>query len=133
MVRAKLISTEGPYLEAIIEHQGQRLCVMDEFSVCEASAPKVGTEIEFEFDPFIDEDESWESIFSGNPEGRIGLEQLSGWRYRAFGKVISVNPVVVDCGLLRTEGVVSSSDPRLIGEPVAFIITRLSGYAYAVS
>ena len=129
MVIAKLISTEGSYLEAIIEHQGQRLCVMDEFSVCEASAPKVGADIEFEFSPFIDENESWESIFSGNPEGRVGLEQLSGWRYRAFGKVISVNPVVVDCGLFQTEDVVYSTDPRLIGEHVTFIITRLGGYA----
>ena len=131
MVHAKLISTEGPYLEAVIEVQGQRLCVMDEFSVSAATSPKIGEEIEFEFSPFLDEEEEWEAIFSGNPENRMGLEQLSGWRYRAFGKVVSVNPVVVDCGLFQAEGVVNSSDPRLIGEPVAFIVTRLGGYAYA--
>jgi hypothetical protein len=131
MVRVKLISTEGPYLEAIIEVQGQRLCVMDEFSVCAASSPTVGEEIEFDFSPLLDEEEEWEAIFSGNPEERMGLEQLSGWCYRAFGKVVSVNPVVVDCGLFHAEGVVNSSDSRLIGESVAFTITRLGGYAYA--
>jgi hypothetical protein len=131
MVRAKLISTEGPYLEAVIEVQGQRLCVMDEFSVSAASCPNVGEDIEFEFSPCLDENEEWEAIFSGNPEGRMGLEQIQGWRYRAFGKVIGVNPVVVDCGLFRVEGVVNSIDPKLIGESVAFIVSRLSGYAYA--
>lgn len=130
MIRAKLISTEGPYLEAIIEVQGQLLCVMDEFSVSAATSPKFGEEIEFEFSPLLDENEEWDAIFCGNPNNRMGLEQLSGWRYLAFGKIVSVNPVVVDCGLFQVEGIVSSSDPSLIGEPVAFTVTRLGGYAY---
>ena len=132
MNRAKSISTNGAYLEAVIEIQGQHICVMDEFSVCESSTPKLGSEFEFEFTPMIDEGESWETIFSGNPEGRMGIEQIDGWRYRAFCKIVSVNPVVVDCGLFQTEGVVHSSDPILVGEAVAFIITRLCGYAHAI-
>ncbi len=130
MIKAKLISTEGPYLEAVVEVQGQRLCVMDEFSVSAASSPNIGEEIEFEFSPCLDENEEWQAIFSGNPEGRMGLEQIQGWRYRAFGKVIGINPVVVDCGILQVEGVVHSSDPALIGESVSFIVSRLGGYAY---
>ncbi len=104
---------------------------MDEFSVSAASSPKLGEEFEFEFSPFLDESEEWEAIFSGNPEGYMGLEQIQGWRYRAFGRVVSVNPVVVDCGLFKAEGVISSSDPNLIGEPVAFLVSRLGGYAYS--
>lgn len=131
MPRARLVSTEGLYLEAIIEVDGQHLCVMDEFSVSADTSPKVGEQFEFEFSPYLGEDEEWEAIFSGNPEGRVGLESLGGWRYRAFGRVVGVIPVLVDCGLFHVEGVVSSRDPRLVGEPVAFIISRLGGYAYA--
>lgn len=129
MVLARLISTKGPYLEAVIEACGQHLHVMDEFSVCADTCPRIGEEFEFEFYPFLDEDEEWESIFSGNPSGRIGLEHLGGWRYRAFGTIVGVSPVVVDCGLFTVEDVVSSSDARLVGESVAFIISRLGGYA----
>lgn len=130
MAHAKLISTKGPYLEAVIEVGGQFLHVMDEFSVSAETAQKVGEVFEFEFSPFIDEDESWEGIFSGNPQHRKGLESIAGWRYKAFGQVIQINPVVVDCGLFQVEDVVSSNDPQLVGEWVAFTITRLGGYAY---
>ena len=130
MVRARLISTEGPYLEAVIEACGQRIHVMDEFSVCADTSPNIGEEFDFEFSAFLAEDEKWEDIFSGNPTHRIGLEPLGGWRYRAFGKVISVNPIIVDCGLFTIEDVVISSDPKLVGESVTFIISRLGGYAY---
>jgi len=129
MTTATFISTAGEYLEAIIEVNGQRLTVMDEFSLFLAdSLPKTGELCEVEFNTYLDEDETWEEIFAGNPD-KLGLiEQIEGWRYRAFGKIISVNPVVVDCGLLQVEGVVCSTDPRLIGEYVAFSITRLGAY-----
>ncbi len=129
-MKVKLIATEGEHLEAVVELQGKRLCVMDQFSGA-ATSPKVGEEFELEFNPILDDDEEWEAIFSGNPEGRSGLEPLGGWRYRAFGKVVSVSPVVVDCGLFQVEGVVSSSDPNLVGEPVAFSVSRMGGHAYA--
>lgn len=129
MATAIFISTAGEYLEAIIEVNGQRLTVMDEFSLFSAdSLPQAGEPCEVEFSPYLDEDESWEEIFSGNPGKLVLIEQVEGWRYRAFGKIISVNPVVVDCGLLQVEGVVCSTDPRLVGEYVAFVITRLGAY-----
>lgn len=130
MTQARFISTDGPYLEAIIEINGVRLCVMDEFSVSVEGTPEPGEEIDFEFSPFIDEEESWESIFSGNPDGKVGLEPINGWKYRAFGKIISIKPVVVDCGLLKVEDVINTNDQNVIGEAVAFTITRLGGYAY---
>jgi hypothetical protein len=130
MVHAKLISTEGPYLEAVIEVGGQLLHVIDEFTVSAETAPKIGEEFEFEFSSFIDEDEPWEEIFSGNPEHRKELKSIAGWKYKAFGQVMQINPVVVDCGLFQIEGIVSSNDQGLVGEWVAFTITRLGGYAY---
>lgn len=131
MPLARFLSTEGPYLEAKIEVGGTCLCVMDEFSVDERNIPKAGAAFEFEFSPCLNDDESWECIFSGNPDKKTGLEHLSGWRYRAYGKIISINPVVADCGLLSVEDVVQTNDPRVIGEFVAFTISRLGGYAYA--
>ena len=132
MTTAIFISTTGEYLEAIIEVNGQRLTVMDEFSLFSAdSLPKTGELCEVEFSPYLDEDETWEDIFAGNPDKLVLIEQIEGWRYRAFGKIISVNPMVVDCGLLQVEGLVCSTDPRLIGEYVAFSITRLGALCRA--
>ncbi len=129
MTTATFISTTGLNLEAIIELNGQSLCVMDEFFCFSAdSLPKAGEPCEVEFSPYLDEDESWEDIFAGNPNKLVLLEQIEGWCYRAFGKIISVNPVVVNCGLLQVKGVVCSTDPRLVGEYVAFTISRLGVY-----
>ena len=74
----------------------------------------------------LDEDEAWNDIFSGNPDGVKRLEQVSGWKYRAYGEVVSVSPVRVDCGIYVEEDVVRSSDARTVGEFVAFTITRLT-------
>ncbi|HEY3301401.1 MAG TPA: hypothetical protein VGJ90_11560 [Methylophilaceae bacterium] len=130
MSLARFLSTDGPYLEAKIEVGGTTLCIMDEFSDDKRNIPKVGAEFEFEFSAYIDEGETWEFIFSGNPDKKIGIEQLIGWKYRAYGKIVSINPVVVDCGLLKVEGVIHTNDPRVIGEFVAFTISRLGGVAY---
>jgi hypothetical protein len=133
MPKATFVSTEGPYLKAIIEIGGQAFCVFDEFSVDEPSMPLPGTEFEYEFSNYLDEDdETWEDIFSSNPEQRIGIEQIEGWKYRAYGKVIGINPVRIDCGLFIEEDVIDTHDPRVIGEYVAFTITRLGGHGYAI-
>lgn len=125
MVKAKLISTQGILLEAVIDIGEQVLCVMDAFSEETTRAPKVGEVFDVEFLNFINENESWETIFSGNLEMKVGIDQLSGWTYMAFGKIISVNPVKIDCGLFIEEDVLFSHDPKLIGEYVAFTIRRL--------
>ena len=126
MPRARLISTNGPWLEAVIEIEGRRLTVMDAFSFMGPdTCPKPGQEIEVEFSPLLLEDEPWDSVFAGNPSRRVGLDQLDGWRYRAFGRVISIEPVIVDCGLLTVGDVVRTHDPRVVGEYLAFTISRL--------
>lgn len=126
---AKLISTKGTYLEASIEIDGCEYCVMDELTLDVETMPKVGETFEFEFSNMLDEEESWDSIFQGNPEKKKCLEQIQGWKYRAFGEVISINPVKIDCGVLIEEDVLHTHDPKVVGEYVAFTISRLGGYA----
>jgi hypothetical protein len=134
MPRARLIATNGPWLEAVIEIDGRRLTVMDEFSVMGPdTCPQPGQEFEVELSSLLLEDEPWEAIFAGNPGRRVGLDQLDGWRYRAFGRVISIAPVIVDCGLLRVEDVVRTHDTRVIGEYLAFTISRLGGQIRAIA
>ena len=128
-MKAKLLSTEGTYLEAIIEINGREYRVMDELTLDVESMPKVGEAFEFEFSNMLDEDETWESIFQGNPEKKKCLEHIQGWRYRAYGEIISIDPIKVDCGVLIEEDVVNTHDPKVVGEYVAFTISRLVGYA----
>ncbi len=56
---------------------------------------------------------------------RYGLERIEGWSYRAFGKVIGIKPIRVDCGLYVQENVVYTNDERVVGEFVSFVVTRL--------
>ena len=132
MKRARFLTTEGPYLEAFFQVEGQVLCVMYEFSVDERGLPKQGDEIELEFTASVLEDEAWEEIFAGNPEHKVGLEQIDGWRYTAYGQVISIAPVQVNCGLLTVQDVVHTNDSRIVGEYVRFTISRLGGCAHAI-
>jgi hypothetical protein len=64
-------------------------------------------------------------MFSSNPENKKELEHQSGWRYRAYGIITSINPVLVDVGLLEIEAPINSNDEKLVGESVAFTIDRL--------
>ena len=128
-MKAVLVSTEGPYLEAVLEIDGQHYCVMDELTLDVDGIPKVGECFEIEFSNLLDEDESWDSIFRSNPERKKSIEQIDGWKYRAFGQIISIDPVKVDCGVLIEEDVISTHDPKVIGEYVGFTISRLGAYA----
>ncbi len=120
---AKFINTEGEYLEAKIEVKGKVLHVMDEFtSESIASGDKVQIEI---VAGLYYEDEEWESMFSGNPDGKKELEHQSGWRYRAYGVITSIKPVMVDVGLFKIEAPIESNDEKLVGESIAFTIERL--------
>ena len=124
-MKAKLISTSGKYLEAIIEIEGQKYCVMDNITVFENKKISVGDKFDCELSAFTLNDESWESLFSSNRVRKKGLEQIDGWQYRAYGKIMAINPVKVDCGLLVVEDVIFTNDKNVIGEYIAFTISRL--------
>jgi hypothetical protein len=122
-VQAIFISTEGEYLEAIVEVSGERLHVMDAFG---GSSMAPGQRIEIELEELVLDSYEGVDIFRSNPEKRKGLLRLGGWSYLAFGQIVAVNPVVCDCGLIQVDDEpIRTLDPRCIGEYVAFKIYRL--------
>ena len=119
---AKFLKTDGDYLEAIIEVAGQRLVVMDDF---QGSEMRPGHEFNVELSAMIIDPGEWEDIFSGNKAHEKGLKRLDSWGYLAFGEVESMNPVIVDCGLLKVTDPFFTHDIRCLGEFVAFRVARL--------
>jgi hypothetical protein len=73
----------------------------------------------------VDDSWSWEKIFAANPNRKVELVPLEGWSYLAMGRISSIDPVRVDCGILVEERVIHSRDPRIIGEFVGFRIEVL--------
>lgn len=128
-MKAILLSSGGTYLEVSIQIDGCEYFIMFEMAPDVEIIPKFGESFEFEFSNMLNEVESWESMFQGNPERKKCLEQIQGWKYRAYGEVIAIKPVMVDCGVLLEEGVFHTNDPKVIGEYVSFTISRLGGYA----
>ena len=122
IVAATFIATEGAYLEAVIDVDGQRLHVMDEFGGAQLAA---GTQVRLELWPIASERDDWDAIFRANPGREQGLRRLDGWRYLALGVVVSVDPVVCDCGLLRLENPFTTHDARCVGAYVGVTLARL--------
>ena len=82
---AKFISTQGEFLEAVIELNGTVLHVMDEFSYKGLSP---GGTVKIEVVPGLYyEDEEWESMFSGNPEAKKEFEHQSGGPFGHGGEL----------------------------------------------
>jgi len=107
-VEAIFVSTEGEYLEAVVEASGERLHVMDE---CGGSSMSDGQRIEIELEAQIWDPGEWDEVFGSNPEKKKALVRLAGWRYQAVGQIVAVNPVVCDCGLIQAEGPIRTHDP----------------------
>ena len=122
VVTATFIATEGDYLEAVIEVDGQRLHVMDEFGGAQLAA---GTQVRLELSPMPSERDDWAAIFTSNPGREKRLLRLDGWRYLAQGVVVSVDPVVCDCGLLQLENPFTTHDERCVGAYVGVTLARL--------
>ena len=122
VVTATFIATEGDYLEAVIEVDGQRLHVMDEFGGAQLAA---GTQVRLELWPQASESDDWDAIFTSNPGREKRLLRLDGWRYLAQGVVVSVDPVVCDCGLLQLENPFTTHDERCVGAYVGVTLARL--------
>lgn len=122
LVAATFIATEGAYLEAVIEVDGQRLHVMDEFGGAQLAA---GTQFRAELWPVASELDDWDAIFGANPGREKRLLRLDGWRYLALGVVIQVDPVVCDCGLLLVEDAFRTRDERCVGAYVGVTLARL--------
>lgn len=122
IVAATFIATEGDYLEAIIEVDGERLHVMDEFGGGQMAA---GTQFQLGLWPMPSEMDDWDAIFRANPGREQGLRRLDGWRYLALGVVTQVDPVICDCGLLQLENPFTTHDARCVGAYVGVTLARL--------
>ena len=126
IVRAKLLSTEGPYLEAKLFVDGVVFSVMDclsESSMCEI-APGDELQVDLKIG-LADEQESWSSMFNGNPEKKEFLEAIYGWKYKVYGKVVGFAPVLIQCGAWTFEAPFETHDSKVVGEFLAFTIKRL--------
>ena len=132
-IEARLISTSGPGKEAVLEIDGSNYVVADGFSWSAEHSPKVGQVFDVELLAILAENESWETKFSGNPQHRIGFESLGSWSYKAMGRVASVDPVSIDCGILVESRAIHTTDPSVIGEFVAFTIVCLEACGSKIS
>ncbi|TCI04397.1 hypothetical protein EZV61_00005 [Corallincola luteus] len=124
-MKAEFVSTEGDYLQAELNIDGQTLYVMDEFG---GDCLKPGQEIDVELMNSCADDLDWDAVFSANLEKRTALQHISGWSYFALGRVTSINPLMCDCGVVELEGPFSTNDTRCIGEYVGFRVTRLTAF-----
>jgi hypothetical protein len=87
----KLADEEG--LPAILEIEGNKYEVMDCTSYGMMTT-EVGKTEEIELVVGLsDETETMADIVRGNPHRESKLEPLGGWAYKAYGRIISVDPV----------------------------------------
>jgi hypothetical protein len=127
--KAKIISAaEDEGLQATIEIEGKQFIAMDCFGyTCRVKEGEIlDVELEIGLD---DRSETWEDIFNGNPAKERKLVQVKDWSYKAYGKIIDLNPVVVDCGVVKFEDVIQTNDRRCVGEYISFSIDRLDIWA----
>ena len=69
---------------------------------------------------------TWENIFSGNKSKQLTLEADKNFcSYAAYGKIISINPVIADFGDIKMEIGDWTHDQKVIGEYIYFKIDRL--------
>lgn len=125
-VSATFISSKGANLEATIEVAGQRICVEDEFN---GSSLREGDSVEVELFPRVSDPGTWEEMFSSNPEKQRRLICLGGWRYLSLGQIVSVNPVLCDCGIVQIEGPFHTHDEMCVGEFVGLKMVHLNAWA----
>ena len=122
MSEFRLLGTEGYGLSARFRLNGKEYGAMDDFT---AFPPDSVDWSSPEFSILRLTEQSWESMFRGNPERRKGLIPTGHWSYDGYGEIISVRPVVVDFGDFKFDIGDFTSDQRCIGEFIHVIVDRL--------
>jgi len=122
-MKAKFIKTGGSALTATVEIEGKIYHAMDEVSSRDKPV-EPGSVYDVEFTALCLGDEEWEDIFSGNPHKKKELVRKGCWSYQAYGEIVQVAPVIIDCGI-EIEVPVSTHDERCIGEFISIEISRL--------
>ena len=67
----------------------------------------------------------WSTMFSENSEKEIKVEWKGGWAYEAYGKIININPVLIDFGEFELNTGNWTNDNKIIGEYIFWKIERL--------
>lgn len=125
LYRVKILKTnreEGE--ELIFEINGNKYCAM---GITPYSCQD-GDEVEAELDFLSINETPWNTLFSENKLKTKKLEHREGWRYYAFGKIISIKPTIVDVGDFCLDIGELTNDVRVIGEYVWFNVDRLDIY-----
>ncbi|MBR6104825.1 MAG: hypothetical protein IKP81_07190 [Paludibacteraceae bacterium] len=75
----------------------------------------------------MDDDIDFDIVFSGNKDKEIKIvnSERSKESYYCYGKVVSINPVIADCGDMFFNLGDLTHDVRVVGEYVYFVIERL--------
>ena len=124
-MEVRLESTDGPARAAEVWVDGTLLVVMDEYSrPGEQPPPGLLTDVKFTY--MTQEGFSWDQAIGGNRAKRRLIEQVRGWRYVGYGRVVQIMPVVIDFGLLTMEDANWTTDEALVGRFVRVPIDRLS-------
>ena len=117
--------TEGDYLEATLEINGQEIIAMDEFGGKDLKPGDV-VSIELAVGLAYGEEEQ-NSMLDSNLNSEKKLEHQTGWSYRAYGVVVDIeDDTLVDVGLCKLAAPFKTT---ITGESIAFTITRLDAYA----
>ncbi|MBK1790622.1 hypothetical protein [Persicirhabdus sediminis] len=118
----ELLSTDGYALQAQFKLNGKEYGAMDDFSGFD---PAHVDQQSPEFDILCLTDQSWEDMFSGNPDKKKELVKTGDWSYDGYGQITSVSPVVADFGDFTFEIGDITSDERCVGEFIHIVIDRL--------
>ena len=124
-MEVRLESTDGPARAAEVWVDGTLLVVMDEYTRPGEQLPP-GLLADVKFTYMTEEGFSWDQAIGGNRAERRLIEQVRGWRYVGYGRVVQIMPVVIDFGLLTMEDANWTNDEDLIGRFVRVPIDRLS-------
>ncbi|MGB2823359.1 MAG: hypothetical protein WBF17_20420 [Phycisphaerae bacterium] len=124
-MEVRLESTDGPGRTAEVWVDGTLFVVMDEYSRA-GDVPSPGLLSDVKFTYMTEEGLSWDQAIRGNRTGRRLIEQVRGWRYVGYGRVVQIMPVAIDFGLLTMEDANWTNDEDLIGRFVRVPIDRLS-------
>jgi hypothetical protein len=119
-----LIATEGRAGEAEIAVDGQHLFVVDGVSTVEQTA-EPGPVGGARFEVILVEPGSWEQAVSGNPGREKKLEHQWGWRYLGYGRIIAIDPVRIDLGVLVLGLDLPVDTPERLGEYAVIAIDRI--------
>ena len=124
-MKVLLIETEGYGGDAIIEVDGERLKVRDALSSVDRPA-QPGAVDAARFDVVVADPRGSKQGLGANPDRQMGLRHQWGWRYSGNGRVIALDPLRIDLGILVLELPPRSGDDLSVGDFVSVAIDRIS-------